>query len=122
MDLLPGIGWLWRGLRGRSVTFAALFALAVLGFSVTRWLRYVLDRLEAPWLVWLLLPLIVIGLLAKKEVQWMPDAERRLKWAKGLIFGSLLAAILSSLLLPKPPEPERGPPVERPRRHGHPAR
>lgn len=93
-------------MRGHSVTFAALFTLALLGFSVFAWLRRLLGALGAHWLVLLLLPGIVIALLARKEREWIPDEAERRKWARGLIFGSLVAAGLSAVFFPKPPAPK----------------
>lgn len=122
MDDLSSVSWLWRGLRGRSVTFAALFAVSVLGLSVVASLRRVIAWTHAPLLTWLLLPAFVIGVLAKKELEWIPDPQQRAKWARGLILGSILAAVLSSWLLPEPP-PLAGEPVrERPVRRGPPSR
>ncbi len=122
MDTWSGISWLWRGLRGRSVTFAALFAVTLLGFSVIATLRHLLSWLHAPWLAWFLLPILLISILARKEIDWMPDETQRLKIARTLILGSIVGAMLLTLLLPQPPpEPE---PVrkEGPRRHGPPGR
>ena len=125
METLSGISWLWRALRGRSVTFAALFAVTILGSSVIATLRNVLTWLNAPWLAWFLLPLLFIAVLAKKEVDWIPDAEQRYRWARWLILGSLVVAMVAALILPKPPPPEPDPnakPKPTLRRHGHPAR
>jgi hypothetical protein len=112
-----GLAWLWRALRGRSVTFAALFALMVLGASVFGGMREGLRWAGAPWLVAFLLPGLLIALLARKEQQWFPDEARRLWWARVLVFGSVFGAIVLALLMPKPDEPPREPrpaPVIRP--------
>ena len=88
--------WLWRAWRTRSVTAAALFALAVLGISVLGGFRHLLSRLGAPWYVWLLLPLAAVAVLARKEAEWMPDETERRKWSRRLIVGSLLLALLAA--------------------------
>lgn len=94
-------------LRGRSVTFAALFALTLTGFSVISWLKWLLAQAGAHWLALLVAPTIVLGLLVRKEAEWIPDEQVRRTWARGLVFGSILAAILSGLLIPDAPEPAR---------------
>jgi hypothetical protein len=122
METLSGIGWLWRALRGRSVTFAALFAVSLLGFSVIATLRHMLSWLNAPWFAGFLLPLFLIAILARKETEWIPDPEQRYAWARRLILGSIVAAAAAALLLPKPPRAPEPEPTPALRRHGHPAR
>lgn len=92
--------WLWRALRGRSVTFAALFACGLLGVSVLGEVRGLLDRIDAPWYVWLLAPIVLVSTLAKKEQEWIPDERKRLWWARGLVIGAILAVILIAKLAP----------------------
>ncbi|ACB73537.1 hypothetical protein Oter_0246 [Opitutus terrae PB90-1] len=94
--------WLWRALRGHSVTFAALFACSLLGLSVFSEFRGLLDRIDAPWYVWLLAPIVLVSALAKKEQEWIPDARKRLWWARGLVIGSIVAVILIASLAPEP--------------------
>lgn len=103
--------WFWRGWRGRSVTFAALFALGVLGISALGWFRHLLRGLGAPWYLWLLLPLAVVSVLARKETEWLPDPERRRKWAWGVMAGAILLALLVAKLAPEKPEPVYSRPV-----------
>lgn len=45
------------------MTFAALFALALFGFSAIGGLRHLLHQLGAPWYLWLLLPIALITAL-----------------------------------------------------------
>jgi len=105
LNPLSATTWIWKALRGRSVTFAALFALTLTGFSVLGWLKWLLALAGAHWLALLIGPTLVIGLLVRKEPEWIPDEQARRTWARGLVFGSLLAAMLSSLLVPAAPDP-----------------
>lgn len=87
------MSWTWRALRGHSVTFAVLFACAVLGISVIAGFRHLLSELGAPWYAWLLVPIVAIAYLAKKEPEWLPDPRVRKRWARGLFFGSIILAV-----------------------------
>jgi hypothetical protein len=120
MNWFVGTSWLWKGLRGQSVTFAALFALGVLGLSIVRVLRHVLSALGAPWYLWLLLPVILVGGLARREHQWMPNEQMRRRWSRGLIFGSLGISLLIARCAPQLPLPrdDRHPDGEPGRWHG----
>ncbi len=111
MNPFSALSWLWKALLGRSVTFATLFALTLAGFSILAWIREGLRAAGASWLVLLLLPTLLLAVLAKKEVDWIPDEDVRRRWARGLIFGSILAAIVSSFLLPSPPASDDPAPV-----------
>ncbi len=115
MNPLSALSWIWKALRGRSVTFAALFALTLAGFSVLGWLKAALQAAGASWWMLLVLPTILLAVLARKETDWIPDEEVRRRWARGLIFGSIFAAIATALVLPSPPAPEavEGPPVRK---------
>lgn len=108
---LSAISWLWKALLGRSVTFAVLFALTLAGFSVLAGVKQGLRAAGASWLVLLLLPTLLLAVLAKKESDWIPNEDVRRRWARSLIFGSLLAAVLSSFLLPSPPPANDSSPV-----------
>lgn len=119
VNSLSAVTWVWKALRNRSVTFAALFALTLTGFSVISWLKWVLALAGAHWLALLVGPTLVVGILVRKEPEWIPDEQVRRRWARGLVFGSILAALLSGLLMPDAPAPARpsdGPPSTRP--HG----
>lgn len=105
MNPFSALSWLWKALRGRSVTFAALFALTLMGFSVLGWLYWGLRAVGIHWLLLLILPTVVIMVLAKKERIWMPDENERRKWARGLVFGSIIAAVLAGFIAPKAPPP-----------------
>lgn len=98
LDIVPAISWTWRALRGHSVTFAALFALALLGVSTLAVFRQVLERLGAPWYAWFLVPIIAIAYLARKESEWLPDPVTRRRWARGVFFGAILLSLLMAKL------------------------
>ena len=88
------IRWLWRGFKGNSVTFALLFACLVLGWSVTGSLWFFLRDMGVHWLFALVIPVLLFGWLAKREERIMPDEAKRKLWARGLIAGSILLALL----------------------------
>lgn len=91
---LGAITWFWRGLKGHSVTFAALFASVVLGVSIAGGFGRLLASLGVHWLYVLILPIVLFAWLNRQEPRWLPDTQRR-KWiARGLIFGSALLAIV----------------------------
>jgi uncharacterized membrane protein YfcA len=88
------ISWLWRGFKGRSVTFALLFATCVLGWPLSAEVNHLLARLGVHWLYALLLPVFFFLWLSKREDRLIPDERRRTLCARGLIAGSLAAALL----------------------------
>lgn len=95
--MLSALSWTWRALRGHSVVFAALFACGILGLSLISEFRHLLTRWHAPWYAWLIIPILLIGYLAKKETQWMPEVETRKKWSRWLFVGSIAIALLLKL-------------------------
>jgi hypothetical protein len=86
--------WLWLGLKGNSVTFAALFASFLLGWSLSHQVNVLLSRLGVHWLYALILPVLLFGWLAKKEESFIPDLAKRKLWARGLIAGAILVTLL----------------------------
>ena len=88
------VAWFWRGLRGHSVTFAALFASVVLGISIAGGLGRLLASLGVHWLYVLILPALLFRWLAGKEAGWLPDEKRRRVIARSILFGSVALAIL----------------------------
>jgi hypothetical protein len=88
------ISWLWRGFKGRSVTFALLFASLVLGASLAGGFARLLASLGVHWLYVLIIPGFFFSWLSKKEPLWLPDEAKRTLYARGLIAGSVLLAIL----------------------------
>jgi hypothetical protein len=109
LNPFSAFSWSWRALRGHSVTFAAMFALGLLGISLVSEFRHLLSRLGAPWYVWFLIPMFAIGYVAKKEADWMPDATKRRRWARGLFFGSIAIAVLVAKFGPRKPTATREP-------------
>lgn len=112
------MSWLWRALRGKSVTFAALFACGVLGVSIVGGFRHLLSRLGAPWYVWLLLPMIVVAIVARKETEWLPDLDERRKWSKRLVFGSIILSLVIAKFHRPPPAAPASQHAPVPERHG----
>lgn len=92
------ISWLWRGFKGNSVTFAAMFASLVLGASITGGFTRLLTSLGVHWLYVMILPMFVFSFLAKKEPQVIPDENKRKLYARSLIVGSILLAIVIAKL------------------------
>ena len=92
------ISWLWRGLRGNSVTFALLFATFVLGWPVSGALGRLLARLGVHWLYALILPALFFIWLAKREERFITEEKKRKLYARGLILGSLGVALLLAWL------------------------
>ena len=92
------ISWLWRGLRGNSVTFALLFASCLLGWSVAGALGRLLARLGVHWLYAFILPALFFLWLAKREERFIPEEKKRKLYARGLILGSIGVALLIAWL------------------------
>jgi hypothetical protein len=91
---LFAISWLWRGLRGHSVTFALLCASLMAGWSLSHWFNVLLTRLGVHWLYAIILPAVFFLWLAKREDRLIPDEGKRKFYARGLIAGSIVIAIL----------------------------
>jgi hypothetical protein len=107
--------WFWRGFKGKSVTFAALFASVLLGVSIAGGFQKLLAALGVHWLYVILIPIFLFPWLAKKEPLWLPDEAKRKFWARSLIIGSIVVAILiawlrpESRIEPEPPATHQGP-------------
>ena len=86
--------WFLKGLRGNSVTFALLFASCLVGFSLSHLIHVVLEKLGVHWLYVMILPVVFFTGLAKREDRIMPDEAKRKLYARGLIAGSILLALL----------------------------
>lgn len=86
--------WLWRGLKGNSVTFALLFASLLLGWSISAETGRLLSRLGVHWLFVLILPGIFFMWLAKHENAIVREESRRKLLARSLIAGSIILAIM----------------------------
>jgi hypothetical protein len=46
------------------------------------------------WLYVILIPIFLFSWLDKKEPQWLPDEGQRKLYARGLIIGSIILAII----------------------------
>ncbi len=88
------VSWFWRGLRGHSVTFSALFASFVLGVSISGGVKHLLAALGVHWLYVLILPVVFFTWMNTQEPKWLPDEKRRRTLARALLFGSAVLAIL----------------------------
>jgi hypothetical protein len=71
------LSWLWRGFKGNSVTFAALFASLLLGASIAGGFQKLLMSLGVHWLYVLIIPIFLFSWLSRKEVEWLPDESKR---------------------------------------------
>ncbi len=92
------ISWLWRGFKGRSVTFALLFAAFMLGWSIAGGVRYLFARLGVHWLYAMVIPAFFFMWLAKREDRFITDEAKRKLNARPLIAGSLALAVLIAWL------------------------
>lgn len=86
--------WLWRGFKGNSVTFALLFASVLLGASIAGGFHRLLAAFGIHWLYVILIPICLFSWLAGKEPQWLPDERKRKLYARSLILGSIVLAIV----------------------------
>ena len=96
------LSWLWRGLKGNSVTFAALFASLLLGASIMGGFHHLLSSLGVHWLYVILLPIFLFTWLSRMEPRWLPDERKRKLYARSLIAGSILVVLLVGWLRPAP--------------------
>jgi polyferredoxin len=122
---------LWKAIRGRSLTFALLFATVLLGYSGFGLMKSLF--LAIPVLpVWMayVLPFVVIGLLARFEPRLLPDPRRRAILSFGVV-GLSIALTYSvwrweQAVTPEPPPateaPEPADTPERDRKPGPPGK
>jgi hypothetical protein len=106
---ITAFSWSWKALRWRSVTFAALFASTLLGFSVMHALRTGLGAVGLGWFGILILPTVLVAIVARKEREWITDEAQRRRWSRGLIFGSIAIAMIYASLRPHPPASDDSP-------------
>jgi hypothetical protein len=92
------LSWLWRGFKGKSVTFALLFASFVLGWPISGAVGHLLARLGVHWLYALIIPAFFFMWLAKREDRFIPDEAKRKLYARSLIAGSMAVALLIAWL------------------------
>jgi hypothetical protein len=86
----------------------------MLGLSLMGWFRYFLNRWGAPWFFWFLVPIIAVAILARKETEWLPDVELRMRCSRWLVLGSIVLAALLSTFGSKPQRVETPPAVSEP--------
>lgn len=98
---------MWRAVRGHSVVFAGVFALTLIGLAVVRWVQWGLGWIGLPWWALLILPGLALAWAARREPEWIPDQAVRTKWARGLVLGAVVAALLAAWLVPGVPQPPR---------------
>lgn len=91
---IGAVSWLWRGLKGHSVTFSALFASLVLGVSIAGGFGRLLSSLGVHWLYVLILPGVLFAWLNKKEPRWLPDLDQRKRVARAVLLGSIVLAVV----------------------------
>jgi len=75
--------------RERSLTFALVVALAVVGVSTWKTLYEGLRRVHVPWLLALILPFLVVAWVARHEDRLVKDPLLRRRLALGLLGLSL---------------------------------
>ena len=93
MNPLP-LRALWKGLRGRSLTFSIVFAMAVLGSSFAGLMRAPMKTIGFWGPLVFILPIIATALLAKQEQKLKIEAEFKRICSYSLIFGSIILALL----------------------------
>ena len=86
--------WLWRGLKGNSVTFAVLFASVLVGASISGGFKHLLAALGVHWLYVILIPIFLFTWLGRKEPLWLPDEAKRKLYARSLIAAAILLVVL----------------------------
>lgn len=85
---------LWKGIRGRSLTFSIIFAMAVMGSSFAGLMRAPLKTIGIWAPLVFILPVVATGLLAKYEQKLKIETEIKRICSYSLIFGSILLALL----------------------------
>lgn len=84
----------------------------MLGLSLLGSVRLLLDRWGAPWYLLFVLPIVLVTLFARKEEEWLPDPQLRMRCARWLILGSILIAMVSSVVEPRAGAPTKSAPAE----------
>ena len=89
MSIFP-VRALWKGLRGRSLTFSIVFAMAIMGSSFAGLLRMPLRTIGIWAPLVLILPIVATGLMAKYENRLPIRESFKRSCSVALIFGSVL--------------------------------
>jgi hypothetical protein len=92
MNLLPFRN-LYKALRGFSLTFACVFAFAILGFSIHSLLRSIVGVLPIKGILLWLIPIIIVMVLAKMEPKLIPNTQLRRRWSGNIVIGSLCLVV-----------------------------
>lgn len=85
---------LWKGLRGKSLIFSIVFAMAVMGSSFAGLMRAPLHTVGIWGPFVFILPIVATGLLAKQERKLKIGDTFRRTCSYSLIFGSIALALL----------------------------
>lgn len=98
---------LWKALRNFSLTFSIVFASALLGLSVTRLLRKALGELSLHWIFLWIIPMLLIGFLAKHEHRIIRNPAFRRQMAVVLLVGAVMVHVMLTRLQRRiqPPDP-----------------
>jgi hypothetical protein len=100
--------WLWRAIRGHSLTFALIFLLTMVGVSATDLIRSSLEPLNLSWWTASLAPLVLIWIMLRLEPVIVPSAKLRRWIALGVVALALTVVYALPRLLPEeaPARPE----------------
>lgn len=93
--------WLWRAIRGHSLTFALIFLLTMVGVSATDLIRSGLEPLDLSWWTVWLAPLVLIWIMLRLEPVIVPSAKLRRWIALGLVALALAVVFVLPRLLPE---------------------
>lgn len=77
----------------------------MVGVPVLVWIQRAFVGLGVPFLIVWLGTIVGVGLVAKREKEWLPDEAVRRKWARTLVIGSSAVALLIAWFVPRPPPP-----------------
>jgi len=92
MDFLPFRN-LYKAIRGFSLTFACVFAFAVLGLSIHSLLQSMVGVLPVKGIFLWLIPIILIAILAKLEPKLVPNEALRRKWSGHIVIAALILVV-----------------------------
>ncbi len=110
MDFLPFRN-LYKAIRGFSLTFACVFAFAVLGLSIHSLLRSVVGVLPVKGIFLWLIPIILIAILAKLEPKLVPNEALRRKWSGHIVIAALILVVAINGIRLRFGPPSAGPEV-----------